>query len=264
MQRDTFCNLRLFPPLMGLLLWLILLLGGCAVHRTTSTNYYILEYYPHLEREELIQETPLPYTLQISPTTIPRTYNRKQLVVRHFGPKITYAERDLWSIKPGEAIPGLLEKRFNRYKLFRQVQRDFLDTPPDLELRTIVHNLEMMESQDNYYAHLNMDFVLTRRSDESQVVKYSTDVERPVSGRDPGNLSPPSMNCCFRKRIVSSYASLLFTTEQPTCLLIPLSTGLTPRHSKQQKNHSPKTWGAPRWACFFYRLFPEPKVNLSI
>jgi ABC-type uncharacterized transport system auxiliary subunit len=135
-------------PLLSLLLLLLtLFLSGCAVHRTLPTNYYILEYYPHLEQKQLVQDTPFPYSVQVMETNVPRTYNRKQLVIRHFGPKITYADRDLWSIKPGEAVPNLIAKRLTRYGTFRQVQRDFLDTPPDLELITVIHNLELLEFQ---------------------------------------------------------------------------------------------------------------------
>ena len=78
--------------------FLILVLFGCMGRKVAPSNYFILEYYDHSEKDELRLDEPFNQSVYIEDTKVPRTYNRKQIVVRHFGPRITYSENNLWGI----------------------------------------------------------------------------------------------------------------------------------------------------------------------
>ncbi|MCK4311461.1 MAG: membrane integrity-associated transporter subunit PqiC, partial [Candidatus Cloacimonetes bacterium] len=109
----------------------LLILFGCMAGEIITPNYYILEYYSHSEKEELKQETPFELTVFVLDTKIPKTYNRNQIVVRHFGPRITYSSNDLWGVKLSKIIPDLIKKRLDSYNIFKQTQREFLATHPE-------------------------------------------------------------------------------------------------------------------------------------
>jgi len=156
---------------------LTILLFSCASQAPISKNYYVLEYFQHTEKKELFQETPLNFTVQVNDVTIPNTYNRKEIVIRHFGPRITYSENDIWAVDLTEIIPDLVVKRISRYKIFRQVSREFLSIRPDYVIQAKINNIEVYESTDLTAARLNIDFALQKPSDKALTVVHTVNRE---------------------------------------------------------------------------------------
>ncbi len=163
--------LKFFPVI------LVLFLFGCAVGELITRNYYILEYFSHSEKEELFQEKPFDSSVMIMDTKIPQTYSRKQIVIRHFGPKITYSDYDLWGVKLSDIIPELITRRLNRYNIFKRAQREFYAERPDFEINTTINNIELYQSEYFKQAHLNMDFYLKKIDDDAIIVHHSVNKE---------------------------------------------------------------------------------------
>lgn len=160
-----------------LLILLMIIIGGCSIGRITRTNFYILEYFKHLEKEDLHLEKPFDYSVFVVDTSIPRTYNRKQIVIRHFGPKITYADNDLWGVNLTDIIPALITQRLNRYGVFKHTQREFLDKRPDYEITTSIYNLELSKFENFNQARLNMDFYLSKAGEEGYLIHHRVNIE---------------------------------------------------------------------------------------
>ncbi|HHE38688.1 MAG TPA: hypothetical protein ENL20_08970 [Candidatus Cloacimonetes bacterium] len=167
---------KLFFPIIFIVLF-ILVLSSCSAGKYIPVNYYILEYYPHLEKEELRQDEPFDLSVLVLDTKIPKTYSRSQIVIRHFGPKITYSEKDIWGVKLANIIPDLINKRLVNYNIFRQVQREFLNTKPDYEISTVLNNIELYLYEDVQIARLNMDFYLSKSGEETYLVHHSVNKE---------------------------------------------------------------------------------------
>ncbi|MBU0712306.1 PqiC family protein, partial [bacterium] len=159
------------------LMLIILFMFSCSNKEFVSKNYYILEYFPHTEKKALQRETPLNFTVQVNDLTIPTTYDRKEIVIRHFGPRITYSENDIWAVDLSEIIPNLIVKRISRYGIFKQVAREFLSIRPDYEIITKINNIEVYESENLKAARLNMDFFLQERGAKAYTVVHSINRE---------------------------------------------------------------------------------------
>ncbi len=162
----------------GGLVILLTVLISCSAGEILSRNYYVLEYYTHSELENLRQKESIPATVLVNDTRIPQTYNRRQIVIRHFGPMITYSDNDLWGVKLTEIIPNLISKRISNYNLFSQVQREFLKERPQYEINTAVNNIELYQSEYVFQAHLNIEFYLVKSGEESILVEHSVDFEK--------------------------------------------------------------------------------------
>jgi ABC-type uncharacterized transport system auxiliary subunit len=156
---------------------LTLFLMSCASQAPVSRNYYVLEYFQHTEKKELFQTTPLNFTVQVDDVTIPNTYNRKEIVIRHFGPRITYSENDIWAVDLTEIIPDLVVKRISRYGIFRQVSREYLSIRPDYVIRMKLNNIELYESEDLTASRLNIDFALQKPGDKALTLVHSVNRE---------------------------------------------------------------------------------------
>ena len=156
---------------------LTLFLMSCASQAPVTRNYYVLEYFQHTEKAALFQKEPLNYTVQVDDVTIPNTYNRKEIVIRHFGPRITYSENDIWAVDLTEIIPDLVVKRISRYGIFRQVAREFLSLRPDYVIQAKINNIEVYESEDITASRLNMDIVLSKPGAKELTVVHSVNRE---------------------------------------------------------------------------------------
>lgn len=156
---------------------LTLFLMSCASQTVVPKNYYVLEYFPHTEKPALFQKTPLNFAVQVNDVTIPNTYNRKEIVIRHFGPRITYSDNDIWAVDLTEIIPNLVVKRINRYGIFRQVSREFLSNRPDYEIHAKINNIEVYESENLTASRLNMDFALQKLGAKETTVEHTVNRE---------------------------------------------------------------------------------------
>ncbi|MBN1948904.1 MAG: membrane integrity-associated transporter subunit PqiC [Candidatus Cloacimonetes bacterium] len=158
-------------------LLMVLILAGCSAGQVVSLNYYVLEYYNHNENEDLFREEPFDYSVIVLTTKVPQTYNRRQIVIRHFGPRITYSDQDIWGVKLSEIIPTLVTKRLNRYNIFKHTQEDFFEQP-DFSINTSINNLELYESAFIRQARLNMDFFLTSGDQETYLIRHTVNREK--------------------------------------------------------------------------------------
>lgn len=162
----------------------IIFLFGCISRSIVPRNYFILEYYSHSEKDELRLDDPFDQSVYIEDTKVPRTYNRKQIVVRHFGPRITYSDNNLWGVKLSKIIPNLIKKRLDSYNMFKNIQRELFTSTPDYVIDTSINNIEMYISETLYQARLNIDFTYRKRDMEKPLITHSANIERVLLKQD--------------------------------------------------------------------------------
>ncbi len=153
----------------------LIFLIGCTVEEIAPRNYYVMEYYPHTEVDSLKRVKPLPYKVLISDAQIARTYTRRQIVLRHFGPKLTYSDYDNWGGKLSEMVSDLVTQRFRRYNIFSKVHKEYYSEIPDFEIDIVINNIELYTSEvnTNRAARLNIDFRLKRVNEQTTLLLHS-------------------------------------------------------------------------------------------
>ena len=159
-------------------------IAGCTAGELSQRNYYVLEYYSHSEKEDLFQSAPFNSSILIYDSVIPQTYNRKQIVLRQFGPKIQYADNDIWGVKLSDVIPDLISKRLDRYGVFKSAAREYLDEIPEFEVHTKINNIELLNSENSNQAKLNMDFFFGSTEAENYLLVHRTEVVKELYGSD--------------------------------------------------------------------------------
>ncbi len=156
------------------ILLLVLMVGfmNCFFRTTLPTNYYILQYFDHSEKGDIKQDDSFNVSAIVYDTQISRTYDRKKIVIRHFGPKITYADNDLWATDLSDGIADLISKRISAYNIFNQVQRSFRDVRPDYEINSSINNIELIKADNMNEVHLGIEINLTRSGEEEFLVRH--------------------------------------------------------------------------------------------
>ncbi|MFP4491401.1 MAG: membrane integrity-associated transporter subunit PqiC [Spirochaetaceae bacterium] len=171
MRRSTYAVQYV---LMGVTLLLFL---GCASTPQEEKYYYTLRYDSHGEKSELVQTEPVDISVWVRPASISRTYDRKQIVLRHFGPRISYLENHLYANDLEDKVPELILRRLNAYKLFETARLDFPYSRPDYELIPTITALEFLRGEGKAEAVLHVRFELRQFSGANLV---TTEIERNI------------------------------------------------------------------------------------
>ncbi|MFW6362317.1 MAG: ABC-type transport auxiliary lipoprotein family protein [Spirochaeta sp.] len=158
---------------------ILLMTAGCATPEPPPTYYYTLDYLDYTEDEDLIRREPLPYRIWVQSAEIPRTYSGRQMVVRHFGPQISYSDNQLWAGRLGDYLPRLLTSRLQAYNTFQDTSMDFLDTRPDYEITIRVNRIELVQSEELSEASLDMTLTL-HTSDGETALSHRTNIMEPI------------------------------------------------------------------------------------
>ncbi|MDZ7793948.1 MAG: ABC-type transport auxiliary lipoprotein family protein [Spirochaetia bacterium] len=170
-----------FGVFLTILFLLLSGLTGCVSSPPQEKYYYTMQYDPNSEQPELIQSEPIDASVWVQPASISRTYKRNQIVMRHFGPRISYLENHLWANDLEEKVSELITARLKAYELFRIIRQDFPYSRPDYELIPTVTTIEFLHGEGSSTALLNMRFDL-RTMDGSSVV--TTEIERRIEVYD--------------------------------------------------------------------------------
>jgi ABC-type uncharacterized transport system auxiliary subunit len=141
----------------------------------STPNYYILDYLPATEDTSLVQEKPFNKSIEVIDTSLPRTYDRNQIVRKKSYMQITYFQNELWSTRLYDAVPNLLVSRLSAYNIFKSVSRDLGETRPDFFLESKIQNIEFVDGPQPY-AFLRMELVL--KDSRSQSIIFSNRNER--------------------------------------------------------------------------------------
>jgi ABC-type uncharacterized transport system auxiliary subunit len=154
---------------------------GCSRGELIPTNYYVLDYFAHLDKPELVREKPFNYSVWVPETKIPQNYARKQIVVRHFGPKITYDQFNLWGVKLSSIIPELLVKKINNYHFFKQARTELYREKADFVIESSISNIEFSISGNMNQARIVMEFVFKRIDEEKIIFRHLVNREDKLS-----------------------------------------------------------------------------------
>ncbi len=157
----------------------VTLFAGCLSSPKQEKYYYTLRYNAAHELPELTQREPIDARVWIRSASISRTYKRKQIVVRHFGPRISYLENHLWANELEEKIPELISARLKAYELFSSIQQDFPYSRPEYELLPTITAIEFIQEEGSPKAALHMRLDL-RSLDGNSIVSTEIDREVPV------------------------------------------------------------------------------------
>ncbi len=172
-----------------IILFLVLtFFSACSNNRDiVEVKYYILDYFPHLDKEELKQTVPFPYSVEITESQIPRSYQRNQIVSKNSINTISYSNEAVWADKLYNSIPQLLLQKANRYNFFDNAQRDFFTTLPDFYIDSFVASIEQVNVNERVSAHVKMDFYL-RNAKQNIVVVHRSNRTEPVLDSDMSSI----------------------------------------------------------------------------
>jgi len=190
----------------------IIMLISCMSEKTIIRKYYTLEI-PE-DTSIVIPDTfkAIPGKCEISRVDINPVYEKNQIVNRNKSNEITYYMYHQWAVRPDEAIREILHEYIQNKKLFENVSTRYTRSIPDYILETSVNDLEIIEIDKSFSAHVNIEFVLLLNSSDSILVRHQADRTEPLEQKNINVFASEVSNILFEELEV--FANLIMVNEK--------------------------------------------------
>jgi len=189
----------------------IILLISCMSEKTIIRKYYTLEI-PGDKYISVPDTSPvIPGKCEIGRVDINPVYGRNQIVNRNNSNEITYYMYHQWAVRPDEAIREVLHEYLQKRKLFETVSTRFNRSIPDYILETSVNDLEIIEIDKSFSAHVNVEFLLVLNSTDSILVQHKADRAEPLKQKNINLFASEVSNILFEELEV--FANLIMGKE---------------------------------------------------
>ena len=80
-----------------------------------------------------------------------------------------------WAVKPSLAVMEMVTKYLEEAHLFESESSVFDRNLPEYRFTTTIHQLEVIEIQDQFSAHLNLEFQILNNSDNHILLHHEAD-----------------------------------------------------------------------------------------
>jgi ABC-type uncharacterized transport system auxiliary subunit len=165
--------------------------------RTLIRHYYLLEFP---EGSDLYADSTVLTTkiCEIMDTEIPPAFAQLRIAVRKRSNEISYYQYNYWAMSPSDNLSFLLARQVETAGIFARSERGFLKEAPDFQIKSKVYNLEVLDMEDVYYAHLQMELDLIEFDSRQRLVSYSFDKTKALPERDL-NLFASQLSVIFQE-----------------------------------------------------------------
>ncbi|MBU1678536.1 MAG: PqiC family protein [Bacteroidetes bacterium] len=184
-----------------LIVFLALLLFSSCSSEKIVPKYYALNPIDLVFEEEDVEDLglakvtfeplkvfTLPYEVNISPVRVANAYEQNKIAVRTKRHEMQYYYYHLWSELPSTSITFLLDQYIRDAKLFKLTHLYSQKLDAKYQLNSIVEQLERIDIEDKYSAHLKMSFQLIDLTAKEIVLTYNFDRYLPLEESTPMNV----------------------------------------------------------------------------
>lgn len=160
------------------------MLTSCVAEKNIMRKYYTLEIPSDAYATASDTLWTIPGKCEIGRVNINPVCESNQIVNRNKSHEITYYRYHRWAVRPDDAIRELLSEYLQNRKLFDNVSTRFAMSVPDYRLKTMVKDLEIIENDKSFSAHVNIDYILTKNINDSVLVSHRADRIEPLKHKD--------------------------------------------------------------------------------
>jgi ABC-type uncharacterized transport system auxiliary subunit len=165
-----------------------ILCAQCLFGTVPVKQYYVLNYVP-VQPANRLRAAPYPYTVRVKELDIEDAYSRPSIVYRQSPFELRYYFYRLWAVKPNRMITDLIYNHLTSINLVSHIVRRFDEgLKPDFELSGDIEAIEEYDSDQLWFAHISIQFVLTRVSDGAVVYSRIFDNRKRVFNYSPDNV----------------------------------------------------------------------------
>ena len=157
---------------------------GCLSARATARSYFVL----HGEaREPVAERPPISGLVRVRNLDTDAVYEKFQIVVRKSPYQLRYSDSNVWAVKPNQMVADVVAQSMETANLFSGVTRELVDARPRFTLSGQLQAIEVYDSEDLWFAHLEISLYLTRFSDGQRLWTMDFDQRKQIERQDFGH-----------------------------------------------------------------------------
>jgi ABC-type uncharacterized transport system auxiliary subunit len=163
-------------PALGLLI----LLSGCMSEKAVITRHYTIEWADDRNTDDRNTEAGehawlIPGRCGIDQVEISPLYEKTQIVNRSGSHEISYYRYHQWAVRPAVAVMEVVRTYLEGAGMFENVSSRYSRAIPDYHFTSTIRQLELIESKNQFQAHLHIEFSLVRNSDGRILLEHRAD-----------------------------------------------------------------------------------------
>jgi ABC-type uncharacterized transport system auxiliary subunit len=156
-------------------LGLMILLSGCLSEKAAITRHYTIEWSDERKEAEVSDTRLIGGLCEIDQVEISPMYEKTQIVNRSDSHEVTFYRYHQWAIRPSVAIMEVIRTYLEGAGLFESVSARYSRAIPDFRFSTTIRQLEVLERNNQFQAHLHLEFRIINNADGSILLEHSTD-----------------------------------------------------------------------------------------
>lgn len=186
-----------------------LLMGnGCISRKPATPSFYLLEYPASREITSPALATPLPVIVEIADVQINPAFASYDIALRHNTREIKYFSHHRWATRPSQSLNSFLMTFFERNSVFENAGARFWRVNPHYRLRTIIHQLEVLEENREFYARLHIEIMLIKTDTEQTALLHLSNRTQVLEQRDLNLFADAISNMFFEELELFSHKAL--------------------------------------------------------
>ncbi len=193
---------------ISLLIVLTVILIGCRSSKQVAPTFYLIEFPADKITDDEVSVT-LPFSLEILDVDVHPAFASHQIALRENEHEIRYYAHHEWAVRPSESLTRYVYNYFRNAGIFRYTDARFWNVIPDYRLQVKVHKLEVIEEDDDFLAHLHVDFDLIMVEGNVVIVQHAANKTRLLEKRNL-NLFAGSINDMFLEELFFFSRKILY------------------------------------------------------
>lgn len=156
-------------------LGLMILLSGCLSEKAAVTRLYTIEWSDDREEAQLSDSSLIGGLCEIDQIEVNALYEKTQIVNRSDSHEVSYYKYHQWAIRPSVAVMQVIRSYLEGAGLFENVSERFSREIPDYRFSTTIHQLEVIESKNQFMAHIHIEFRIINNADRITLLEHRAD-----------------------------------------------------------------------------------------
>lgn len=173
--------MRVYPSIA---IGLLLLFTSCISEQSVTKKYYVI----YMENDQADLDTigfeTILGSCEIEQVEINSVYESNQIVNRSDSHEISYYKYHQWAVRPAVTIVELIKNYLDINDIFQSISTRYSRAIPEYRFATYIHHLEVIESNDAFSAHINIEFKIIDNTTNQVLIKHDADRTEALSAKD--------------------------------------------------------------------------------
>jgi ABC-type uncharacterized transport system auxiliary subunit len=160
------------------------ILGGCRASKSPNPTFYVIEYPAEKESSLADSLMVLPLIVEVETVDVNPAFSAHEIALRKKSNEIGYFSHNKWATRPDQSLTRFLLTFFKRNDVFKDIDTRFWKITPDYRLKTTVHQLEVVNSDKEFTAHLHLEFRLVNTENDQVVLEHIANKSQRLTKKD--------------------------------------------------------------------------------